>query len=285
MKTIIKETTFGATSKGNSQALLMCLSSVLMGEVLPERILLRFEGEFPNFGNFYFEQLSALATFHGVEFQMSVGSSKGIRHAKQWLLQECRTKYLWMGDDDVIYEPDCLKQFSDVSLINWKKCAFIAGCKYDVNNRRGYKDFQLKPTEVTWDLVNSSLDEYCSQNYPYFCSASGILGYHVLHKIFDAGNVFLNAELLNQHNLTFTLDEPDVPCTGEDTLMALKIDQAKFYGYFAPFAQGVHLEKPVSNFESGADREEMLLRVCDAKGYNHEIVEKALHSWIKVSKP
>lgn len=277
--------TLGITCKGNMTALRMALAAALSGEAVPERILLRIEGEFPGFGDYYFEQLVATAAFYGVDFQMAYARSEGVRVAKQWLLDNCQTPYLWISDDDVLPDSWCLSEFSeqlpkvaDECVTNSREWGFLAGAKFDVNNRRRYPDFSDRPHYLK---EGDMLGEMALQNLAYYPEDQAAR-FH-LTKIFDAGCVVLNVLALRRCRLKFTVSGPCAPSSGVDTLMALRCAKANLAGFFLPFAHAIHLEKPVSNFESGADRKEMLLRICDIEGLDHSIVDKGLYGGIPVA--
>ncbi len=277
--------TLGITCKGNITALRLALAAALCGEAVPERILLRLEGEFPGFGDYYFEQLVAMAAFYGVDFQMSFAKSSGVREAKQWLLDNCRTPYLWISDDDVLPDSWCLSEFSEQLPQVASACAlmqeewgFICGAKFDVNNRRKYPDFSDRPHVLK---KGETLGWLALQNLAYYPDEDADR-YH-LTKIFDGGCVVLNVPMLRRKELKFTVAGPSAPSSGVDTLMALRCAKVGLKGFFLPFAHAVHLEKPVSNFESGADRKEMLLRLCDLEGLDHSIVDRGLFAGIPVT--
>ena len=134
--------TLGIVSNGNIQGLLLCVSAALTGTRRPNSIVIRMEGELPSFGNFYLEQLAALAAFHGVSFCLYRSSARGIRTARQWQLDSCKTDALWMLDDDVLPTPLCLENL----VRAWSQSEFqprgllgyVAGLKVDITNRRGY---------------------------------------------------------------------------------------------------------------------------------------------------
>lgn len=277
--------TLGITTKGNMTALRMALAAALSGEAVPERILLRLEGEFPGFGDYYFEQLVATAAFYGVDFQMTFAKSEGVRVAKQWLLDNCQTPYLWISDDDVLPDSWCLSEFSEQLPQVQSQCVragqdwgFLAGAKFDVNNRRKYPDFSDRPHYLK---EGELLGETALQNLAYYPEEQAVR-FHPT-KIFDGGCVVLNVLALRRMALKFTVKGPSAPSSGVDTLMALRCDKARLVGFFLPFAHALHLEKPVPNFESGADRKEMLLRICDLEDLDHSIVDKGLYARLPVS--
>lgn len=264
--TIASNVTFGVNCTGNIQALLICLTSVLQNRLLPAKIQIRFEGEFPSFGNFYLEQLAALAARFHVEFSVSYGASQGVRKARDWQLKNCRTELLWMGDDDCLYSPNCLDEF--MWALDHLKTTFsprddagneccvgyVNGSKPDINNRRGYGDFGTA-SRSTAQLPNGA-----SMNQFYYGDRT-----LVRTNTMDTGNVLLSVDYLRKFNIWFDKFGMSYNSGGEDTLMGLHCNHLNAYGFFCPTAVAIHLEKPPSNSNFGefAARGEMLLRTCE----------------------
>jgi hypothetical protein len=271
---INNDVTFGVSCVGNVEALQMCLASVLQGKLLPCTIVVRFEGPMPSFGTFYMEQLSDLARFKGVEFVMTVAKSKGIRAARDWLLEICATKYLWMGDDDVIYDPECLSNFEFVTSAG-EEFAYLCGTKADVNNRRGWKDFNTK--------VHSHEDvrEDCSFNHHY--DKKKCFGLTARIHGMDTGNCLINLSAIRGKKIRFQMFDESTNCGGEDTLFALACNHAGLTAYFVPSAQSFHLEKPRINFGEDAARAEMVMRAIESKRWgmaSKQLAKKSLFPWL-----
>jgi hypothetical protein len=277
MQTLLSDYTFGVNSCGNTEALQMCLASVLNASVLPKAIQIRFEGHLPSFGRFYMEQLSELARFRGVEFTMSVAKSEGVRAARDWQLANCKTDFLWMGDDDVVYAYDCLEYLSKGATDILKRddqCAYICGVKGDLNNRRGWGNFQMKIHKKEDVHDNCAFNwfydkEDCAKLYPRIWTC-------------DTGNVLINLPLVRSKDIRFTVFEESLNSGGEDTIFALECGHAGLTAYFVPSAHAFHLEKPVVNFNEHAARAEMVLRVADLRGYSGEqmdYVRKIFMPW------
>jgi hypothetical protein len=244
-----EKVTLGITTLDNTPALLICLSGVLSGSVLPARIQLRFEGQLPSFENFYFEQLAELARLRGVVFEFTRTQSKGIRAARDWHLSTCPTDYLWFLDDDVLADYDCLDSLCVAA--DWcenfcfaKPWVFLAGVKVDVNNRRGYADYHRKEID----------DTEISQNHFYKKGSCRAMPIETL----DAGNCMLHVPRVRQHGINFDMFPGGANSGGEDTLFAYVVRQRGLYGYLAPNAQSVHLEKEQLNFTEIAARTELV---------------------------
>ncbi len=262
---IEKEITFGVSCTGNLHGLLMCLSSVLTARILPRAIQVRMEGQFPSFGNFELEQLAEFARFKGCFFEISVFKSEGVRKARQWHLDHCSTKYLWMGDDDCIYDSSCLWEF--VSALGFAeikssdKMAYLAGCKIDLNNRRGYNNFDTRVHPET-ELIDG-----CSFNHLYVPSSE-------IPKVctIDTGNALIQVENCRREGVIFTPFEDSLNSGGEDTIFGLLAHRQKLDAFFAPNAVAYHIDKAGgSSFVSEmTTRGEMLLRACDVLGLDKE---------------
>lgn len=255
---------------------MLCLSSVLLGTVVPAAINIRLEGEFPDFNHFYLEQLAELARIAGVDWNMNVGLSKGIRYARDWQLDHCTTKYLWTGDDDVIFDSLCLSNFSAyTALLEAEHLgpkgerfypAFLQGSKADVNNRRGYPDHSKVVSEQGANVpYHSFFAQSCS-------SDDDQLKRQVM---LDPGNALLSVGYFRGHTLRFTQFDDGFNAAGEDALMALHIHAEGSCGLRVPSARAFHLEKPAgSRFGETAARAEAVLRSAQLKGYDASVLGK-----------
>ncbi len=265
--------TLGVTSTGNLRALTMALSSVLLGSELPCRILLRLEGEFPSFGDFYLEQVSELARVQGVEFVIHVARSQGIRNARDFLLRESRTKLLWMLDDDVIARPECLSAFMEADRLlaqtqgnGW---GYVNGTKPDLNNRRGYKDFSTVPLRGDQAKEN--------QSYNQFYEGPGVL---VRHSTADTGNLLINVPAVLTQGIGFNTLPASTNAGGEDTMFALQCAQKGLSGWFHTGARSYHLEKPETRFGEYAARKQYLLTEAARLGLPTSSIELMM-PWVK----
>lgn len=274
--------TFGVSCTGNLRALCMCLASVLNSRRVPHRIQVLMNGEFPSFGDFYLEQISEWARQSGVAFNIAVENNLGVRKARDWHLDNCQTQFLWMGDDDVVYEPDCLKFLA----LGWKQeqydQAYVQGVKSDLNNRRGYEDFEKKVIDVR------KLEDFSSPNHRYGQLPEAFAGKPPTYDVatIDTGNVVFdmkkmngNTEASNFRGYRFDVFKDSANCGGEDTLMALRLRKDGLVGRFMPWAVSFHLEKEKPKFDEIRARGEMLLRVCDSLGLDKELLKKGFAPW------
>lgn len=272
--TIQKNITFGVSSKDNNQGLVLCLTSVLAGSTLPGKIAVRLEGTQLKTNDHYLDTVIEMARFHGVEMSIQYTTSEGVRAARQWHLDSCTTKYLWMGDDDVFYKGRCLINFcAAIVVLDRQPWAYFTGCKYDVVNRRGYTDFDTSFHPA------SELKPECAFNWPW--NERDCEGKFVPIITMDTGNSLINMNAVQAYKLRFQLFEDSLNCGGEDTLFGLQCAKAKLPAYFVPSAQAMHFGQPnLTNFGEFAARGEMVLRVCDIKGYDKAPVERALFPWL-----
>ena len=272
----LSNVTFGVNTVGNTKALLMCLASVLNAEVIPGAIQIRSEGSLPAFGDFYMEQLAELARFKGVDFSINVAKSAGIRAARDWQIDFCRTDYLWMGDDDVLYSYDCLNFLYDgmlrVGPLNGgglktpKNVAYVCGTKGDLNNRRGWANFEMSLKTV------DDVKDNCSFNH--FYDKETCMGSYAEIYTADTGNMLINLPLVRSKKIRFSLFDESTNSGGEDTLFAMECRHRGTSAYIIPSAQSYHLEKPMVNFGEAAARVEMVLRCAELRGYNPELIAK-----------
>lgn len=266
--------TWGCTTTGNIQALCMSVMSVLLGQSLPNQILIRFEGEFPCFDNFYLAQLAELARHKKVDFSLHVAKSQGVRFARDWLMRKTITPYLWMGDDDAIYAPYCLTEFAEAvrELVNNRrpeKWGYVVGNKPDLNNRRGYEDFSTTPIPSETAANHSSFNQFYEGE-----------SRTVLHEHLDTGNVVLNVHPLIRDGVSFNPFPKSFNSGGEDTLFALQCNQKGHQGYFRTRADAFHLEKPQVRFGEFAARKTALLRECELLGIPTHRIE-GMMPWVK----
>lgn len=259
--------TFGVSSTGNIKALLMCLSSVILQTSRPKEILLRLEGEFPAFSDFYLEQLAELARHFGIGFTIHVAESNGVREARDWLVAHCSTPFLWMGDDDVIYEPTCLRELVlalvDIANLNSTgKLGYVVGMKPDVNNRRGYGNFSKEP------YTENDIQDECSYNH-FYHGPSKV----VKMSTADTGNLLIAVENIRGHGIQFAMFPESANASGEDTMFAAACMHCGLLGYLAAGARSYHLEKPGASFSESAARTEMLYRTFDLLGYDKKTLD------------
>lgn len=275
---ILENVSFGVSSRGNTKALLMCLASILNGTKLPQAILIRFEGDIPSFGDFYYEQLAALARFKGVEWWMRDAKSQGVRVARDFLLDNCPTKFLWMCDDDVIYEHDCLEHFYNVLVpCAETKLSYFCGTKGDVNNRRGYGNFKMD--------IHKKEDVYPNCPFNWFYDKEDCKGLTAPIYTMDTGNALICVPNIRAKGIKFNQFGDSLNSGGEDTIFALECLKADLEAFIVPSARAYHLEKPGQlNFSEFAARAEMVMRVCDLRQYKKEHIDymrKVFFPWVR----
>jgi hypothetical protein len=273
--------TFAVSDTGNTTALCMCIASVLNSRAVPHRIQILCQGDFPSFNNFYLEQLAEWARMSGIEFSLTVSMPLGLRGARDWHFDNCPTRYLWMGDNDVVYAPDCLEMLSR----GWDKSyegkqVYVQGVKSDINNRRGYPDFVSECQPLT------ALKDFCSANFRYQqLSQIGMKGTLPTFDTatIDTGNVLFDMygiNLRSENKFRFNVFDDSLNCGGEDTLMSLLLRKYGLVGRFMPWAVSYHLEKPQSAFSELTARGEMLLRACDQLGLDKDLLKKGFAPWV-----
>jgi hypothetical protein len=266
--------TLGVGTVGNIEALNLCISSVLNGLTLPGKILIRSEGEFPAFSNFYLEQLAELARIKGVEFQIVVLKSQGARKGCDWLLNNCTTELLWLVDDDVIFDTLALDHLLAAKHDIEKKVkgtwSFICGNKRDVNNRRGYGDFSQKELEPpTKDFAHTNLfyKQIRTQMYPE-CVA------------LDSGHVLFNMNVMKHSGLRFAHFKEDFNSGGYDSFLGILCTKSGYKGYFTHMSVGWHLEKQKQNFGEFSQRKAYLVRAAEAAGIADGQTEYKPFGWV-----
>lgn len=276
------DVTFGVNCTGNVHALTLCLSSVLMGFTAPSRIQVRMEGQLPSFADFYLEQMASFAAIQGIEFTLTHAVSRGVRKARDWQMENCRTSLLWMGDDDCIYAPPCLavllhafEHAQGLAHRNEKGeityVGYINGAKPDINNRRGYGDFAVT------QLPTEGLQNGASMNQ-FYKGPFAVVRTNTM----DTGNVLLNLPALFTKGMHFDKFGESFNCGGEDTLMGLHANSKEAYGYFAPTATAIHLEKPRVQFNEFAARGEVIRLSCQKLGVPLDGMKEFM-PWLKTS--
>jgi hypothetical protein len=258
----------------------MCLASALNATSVPGRIQIRFEGALPGFYSFYLEQLAEFARFRGVDFTMSVAKSTGVRAARDWQIEACPTPYLWMADDDVVYDFECLDYFA-LALLDIPQqypkdtIGYICGTKGDLNNRRGWGNFKMD--------IHKKEDVFDNCAFNWFYDKNDC--HNIYAKVFtcDTGNVVIPVAHIRERGIRFQLFEESLNSGGEDTLFALECNKADLTGFIAPCATSFHLEKPVVRFNEHSARAEMVLRAAEVRGYKKEAmdyVRKSFFPWL-----
>jgi hypothetical protein len=265
---LIPNVTLGVSCKNNTQALLLCLSSVVTGLVVPRFIQVRLEGENIGLAQFYLEQILNLARLRGITTSISVAESKGTRAARDFHLEECETQYLWMVDDDVVAHADCLHAYMAVAddYHYSEQPAYYAGSKPDVANLRGYPKFSFKKQGVAAvkEGANHSLIYDIDDCFGTSCPCDGL----------DSGNVLLDIGKIREKDCKFSLFFESRNSSGDGTTFALAMHQKGLRGIFVPSAVVYHLEKEGGGFNELEARAEMLLRLCDLKGFDKTVLKR-----------
>jgi len=227
-------------------------------------------GDIPSFTSFYLEQMASLARFLGVKFSLHVDKCEGVREARDILLDLCPTDILWMTDDDVLYDPHFLQQIGSHFDYFDDDVAWLAGTKGDLNNRRGYDNFNVK--------VNPEEDIVDGCSYNHFYEESELTELPRTHTI-DTGCVLLDMEKV--HGVcSFKLYSDSVNSGGEDTVFAMQCLKKGWHGRFCPNAVSYHLEKENARFNEFAARGEMVLRVAQLLQLDEETVDKLKHEFM-----
>lgn len=275
---INEEVIFVCTCK-NPEPLPTMIMSVLSQNVLPAEILIRLEGDPSGLSNFYFEQALSLAKIKKVKCSLEVSKSSGVRKARQALLDSARIKgypYMWMGDDDVFYEANYLEELRkhfdirhDTHVFAW-----FSGFKADVSNTRKYENFSLD----IHDKIAGVADNY---NLIYDLGEEETQEYSVIRTLDTGACIF---RLDRCRNANFSIRDKHTNASGEDTVFALQLNAEGYRGLFAPRAAAWHLEKPSgSAYTEFNARGEMLLAMCDAHGWDREVLKEYMpYIWDKL---
>ncbi len=215
-----------------------------------------------------------MARLFGIEFTMTVAKSKGIRAARDFLLDNCKTSYLWMGDDDVVYSYDCLELLHEATSAKFN-FSYLCGSKGDVNNRRGYGDFQIK--------LHTAKDLHDNCPFTWFYDKADCRGKYPEIFTADTGNMLVNIAAIRKFNVKFSVFNESLNSGGEDTIFALECGKAGLHAYFVPSAQSYHLEKEQVRFNEFAARGEMILRAAELRNYSGaqmDYVRKSFMPWL-----
>lgn len=246
----------GITTKGNIDALRLCLTSVLTSSVVPSKIIIRSEGELP-LVDFYLQRIADMARLQGVEFAVHRCASEGIRSARNWLLGQAGAHTLWLLDDDVIVNHRCLEQlvkvqalletYSDVPNDPRGSWAWIAASKVDVVNIRQYPDYSTKRRPIP-----SAFMEPVSQNH-FYEPLPRNPSYCALPRV-DTGNTLLNTGLIEKKGINFSSVPLSANAGGEDTVFSYVARKSKLSGWMAMEAESYHLEKAQVRFDERVNR-------------------------------
>lgn len=275
----MRELDVSLASRGDMRCLLPCFYSVLIQKNV-RSVSIYMTGEFPSFGDFYLEQLSALADLLGIQLTLVRAGRLTVRQVRDKMLRdgaESGKSVLWMIDDDVVLHPTASEGVAVVVKMlhdsgGWEHTAAITGLKPDVNNRRGYPDFEAKELP---------LSEFAHGSYNCLYPVSPVMVKTCY--TCDTGNLVLNLRSVWENpEIRFQTFKESANSGGEDTLFAMLcsregLDLWKSNGFLA-----YHLEKDAKPFSEFAARKEMLLRASDVLGAMN-VAEKA--NWKKEFMP
>lgn len=253
------DVTLGLSTTGNHTALAICLATVFAGKVLPGKLVIRSEGQFPLLQDFYVEQLLAGLRSKGVSIEIHLADSKGVRVARDFHLSTCLTKYLWMVDDDVLFMPSALDDLlqaikADTTLV------YVTGPKPDITNRRGMKQFSSG--QVDHGSVDTS-GPSPNVNLPWTRRPS-TAPLKVVPNLFpDTGSILIRVVPVKDRGIKFSPFRSFAGATGEDTLFGLQCADRKLKGAAILHEHAWHLDKPVSRFGETEARAELIARSAE----------------------
>jgi len=272
------EITVGIASNDNPEGLNLTLSSLINQTITPSRILLRLDGTFKP--DFYFNQLLNTAKFLGINVDVIYRRANGVRTAREDLLNNCHSDWLWMLDDDCLVSPDCLEVFLETLKKHRHKLpsslGYVCGSKGDVANLRGYGNFDLTlKSDPSSDTDAGCFNHFYNSNYrnKYYPT-----------KTLDTGHVFIQMPFVRADNLSF-VTHGTYNCGGEDTLFAAQFAEAGYQGFVFTGCRVYHLEKPKVRFNEFAARKAYVREVALTKiGLTQEqweAIDKEFMPWVK----
>jgi hypothetical protein len=186
---------------------------------------------------------------------MFICPSAGVRAARDWHLDNCQTDWLWMGDDDVIYNAYCAYNFQAI-LGDLDKCpkmpGSVSGIKIDVADIRKYPDYNRAVSD-TFPAPGSFL------NHAYNGDVCDRF-WEMPQPRIDAGNVFFFVPTIKELGVRFQMFPDSANCGGEDTLFAELLYSRGANMKAAPGCMSWHLEKPKILFDEFSAREEVIKR-------------------------
>jgi hypothetical protein len=245
------------------------LLSVAMQKRVPDVVHVFLTGELPSFSNFYMEQLSDLFLLKKASFIIERCprlSIKEIREIQRQTVvrQQCSdaNDFWWIGDDDIVFEPNFLD--SILGVLHCSSYGWAVGTKTDINNRRGYPDFKVVSPERP---VNG-----CSTHYIYpACSNID----SVRCSIMDTGGCLIRRD--SYAIASFLMGANGLNTGGEDTLYGLQLEAHGIHGMFVPAAVSYHLEKPRVRFDEMDSRADVIAKVA----VNHNLPTESLHGTLR----
>ena len=257
----------------NPEGLVLCLSSILNGTTLPSGIVIHYVAGIPNIP-FYLQQLLSLARIRGINTAVSFPEYNGIRFHRDSFIHNSLPgpDMVWLVDDDVCVEPDCLYSLYQTARIEQsvnREWSYICANKIDVNNRRGYGDFTSK--EIQFDGAD---DSPTYLNYGPTSKTCRITAA-------DTGCMLTNRNWLKKHGITFVTHEVHYNSGGSDSVFGIRCDKAGVKGILCPAAKCWHLEKPNVNFNEASNRCESVLRTVESLGLADGTTEFKVMPWVK----
>jgi hypothetical protein len=155
---------------------------------------------------------------------------------RQCLLAECKTKYLWIVDDDIEFVGNPLQAYLDFP---YKHFGYLQGSKVDNRNTEGYKDYGLFVDR----LVKASGDIPC---WYYFYDNHYVADTCVL----DCGNAVLNVEHAHEvFGFSHPTEQDTKDMTGEDILMGARL-ASKYSCFFLSNSKVLHFPKDRMRFKT-----------------------------------
>lgn len=254
--------TFNVGTIGNIEALNCCLTSIANQTILPYKVNIFLCGDIPSFNNFYLEQICSLLRYKGIEVALLITKDYGITRMYDRFIEETKTQFCWFGNDDVIYDNDCLQNFCLV-INTGVETPFYTGTKPDINNRNGYRDYskQVKDTVKHGDSPYS------------FYKKEALLGKFAYRKHPDLGNTIFDLDIYKKRMVMFTnnLDEFEPKVLGDDWIIGAKLGT----GLIVPSAQAIHLDKPSLNtFNRHTTNKALVSRTLTLLGLEQTIIDE-----------
>lgn len=237
----LEDITLGIITKDRYERLLPLLRSVSILE--PFKVLVidnspnsmvrqDFEGEFTELG-ITLRLLEWLGFDIGYQVRPFMTSMFQLRNL---LLEECRTKYLWVIDDDVEFVGNPLKAYLEFPF---EPFGYLQGSKVDNRNTEGYKDYAVFKNS----LVTAPGDIPCW--YYYYdspaCAPTCVL---------DCGNALINVACAKEvGGFTHPTERGTKEMTGEDILMGARLS-SKYMCFFLSSSKVLHFPKQKMRFKT-----------------------------------
>jgi hypothetical protein len=155
---------------------------------------------------------------------------------RQCLLNECKTDYLWVVDDDVEFIGNPLSVYLDFP---YKYFGFLQGSKVDDRNTEGYKDYAV----FVNDLVMAPGDIPCWYYfYKNSCACSTL--------VLDCGNAVLHVKHAQEvFGFKHPTEQDTKGMTGEDILLGARL-ASSYPCFFVSDSKVLHFPKPKMRFKT-----------------------------------